>query len=118
MVPYHDVRHGSGEVVGIFERGLAPQTEPILSERESFGHVLARPRRDTDAGNAAGVWRKGGAVDHERLAVPPADRMTEQRRLGVRRMVGPIEMDRPHGFYASGVEADEKPPLRDRDLAH
>ena len=82
MIPLLRQRGRPREKVGVLDGDLVAQARAIVREREPLDHVLARARRHVQA-EAGRVGVEADRIDHERLALPPADRVPVQQRLNV-----------------------------------
>ena len=74
------------EIRRVFDGDLVAQPHAILRERQPLDRVLARARRHVQA-DAGRVGLEGDRIDHERLALPPADGVPVERGLNVGRML-------------------------------
>ena len=85
--------HGLCDVLRVFEHELGRHSRAVLDQPISLNHVLPRPRGDADLVGRAMI-REVGGVDHERISLPPADRMSGGKTFIAVRMRPAVHIDR------------------------
>ena len=115
MVPLLRQRGRRREIHRVFDGDLVAQAHAIRGERQPLDRVLARARRHVQS-DAGRVGLEGDRIDHERLALPPADGVPVERGLNVGRMRR-VHVDGAHDMVARVIEPHHDLVFADLDRA-